>query len=306
MNPSFRVQTPVPTNVEIIPIGEDSPAAFTAPDRAPRRKATHLATLPGLTLGKADAERQHVNHKQLDRKPRSGVQALGEHTIHCSIGLERFTWDPYLYDEGTWATCQNYHKWRADVPNSPLSFDKFLSALLQGLNKLSKRAIVRDWIIPSGKGQWTISHSNPLKPATQEVVEWEGTPLLSDVVNSTVYNSKPSPGTSKVFSLWLCWTPELSQQTPNETKNPPRKSSPATPIKKEKIKRKPQSKVKLEPVSRKRRRFPSQEESIQKRPGVMTRERQKTLAKLLGPTEDADGLEAERNSDGDGFESCQS
>lgn len=62
-NPLFRVRTPVPTDAEIIPIGEELPAAITVQDRTSRRKATHLATSPDLSLGQADPERQHVNQK---------------------------------------------------------------------------------------------------------------------------------------------------------------------------------------------------------------------------------------------------
>lgn len=302
LNPKFRVVTPVPAHAEIIAIGDESPVAIKAPDRISRQKATHVAALPGLTLGQADAERQRGGQREADRKPRSGVQPPGNHTLHFSVGLGRFTWDPYLHDDGSWATCQNHHEWRVDVPNTLLSFDGFLGSLRQGLDKLSKRDVVKDWIAPPGNGQWTVSHSNPTKPAPQEVVEWAGTPLLSDFVNVSVYNTKPSPGTSKVYSLWLCWTPVLP---PPETPPPSRTAKkPKAQVKKERVKKEPRV-AKLEPVSsRKRARSNSDESTNWENPGAVTRKRFKALeAQLLGAIDD--GEVAVEGTDGEAGENGQ-
>lgn len=98
------------------------------------------------------------------------MQAPTPHTIHLTIGLVQFVWDEILLGEGSWTSCQGDHECLVDPANSEMSFSGFISQLQHGLGRTGK-ATVTDWISPTEKGYWLISHVHSHKAGTpQEIV----------------------------------------------------------------------------------------------------------------------------------------
>jgi len=286
-NPAFRARSPIPPDVEVIPLGDDSPNPPTKAPLRPSRSATHLAKVPGLVLGHADADRQQAIQREADRKPKTGIQAPTTHTIHLSVGIAHWGWDEHSGADGDWSTCQNDKEWSIDLPNRESSSAGFLSDILAALERLNQRSDVKEWALPKEEGEWILSHSNPRKGAPQEIADWQGDHLLSEVIEQSAYNIK-ARGNKKVVALWLCWTPGQPAQhaaTPSPTKNSPAKKGGT--VKKGKkvkieIKREIKQEIKLEPPgtpasATKRARAISAELSIRKRPNTTTRNQKKVL-----------------------------
>lgn len=227
-NPRYQAPIRLPPSAEVVDLDDDFPMASHSiissnPGRIARTpKAIHLAKTPSLTLGHAEFERQHANKRETDRKHKSGITAPPDHTLHFSVGLARFVWDEYSYQEGNWTTCLNNKEWLVRLANTEISFANFLLQIRSGLEHLTKRTNVKTWLIPSQEGEWRISHINPSKRGAQEILEWSEPCLLSDAISQDVYNIK-TQGKKELISLWLCWEPEQPEPAPVEASKTPRK-----------------------------------------------------------------------------------
>lgn len=143
----------------------------------------------------------NANIREADKKHKSGVKPPLVHTIYLSVDLARFTWDEFTLGEGIWKTCLGDHEWSVDIANTGLSLAGFIFQIQGEFQILAKRPVVKDWILPSGNGNWTVSHVNPRKQGPQEVVEWSEQRLISKAIENGIYTK--ARGSKKVTSVWL-------------------------------------------------------------------------------------------------------
>jgi hypothetical protein len=145
--------------------------------------------------------------------------------------VTRYTWN-VISDDGDWSIAERRKNWSVDLANSELSSEGLLHNLLIELMSQNKRAEVAKWLTPEGKGDWAISHTNPMKHAVREIAPGADARLLSEVIEQGAYELKPV-GTKKLVQLWLFWQPEPPPAPSSgllETPTPLRK----VPVKKEK------------------------------------------------------------------------
>jgi hypothetical protein len=166
------------------------------------RAATHIPSIPGLVLGNADIERQQFNQLQADRKTKTGIKPTIP-TVHFSIGINRYTWN-IVGDDGDWSSAERGKNWSIDLPNSEISSGQLLQTLLLELINQNKRGEVAKWLTPKEEGDWTISHTNPMKHPVREIAPWLEARLLSEVIEQGAYELK-TVGTKKLVQLWRCW-----------------------------------------------------------------------------------------------------
>jgi hypothetical protein len=209
--------------------------------------------------------------------------------------VTRYTWN-IIGDDGDWSSVERGKNWSIDLANSELSSEGLLQNLLVELIRQNKRAEVAKWLTPEEKGDWSISHTNPMKHAVREIAPWTDARLLSEVIEQGAYELK-AVGTKKLVQLWLCWQPE--QPPPPDTPTPLRK----VPIKKEKgVKKAVKQEMKAEPLSSipstplvlpKRPRSLSGETPIRKR-GAVTRALNALRATAEEEEEDDDDSDGEQ------------
>jgi hypothetical protein len=238
---------------EIISLDEspEQPKPVPAPEGVPgpsKRRgaptqglATIIPTIPDFKLGYAEKERQNADQRIADRKTKTGYTAPAA-TIHFSVGIAHFTWNPVLEDQGTWAAGLN--QWSVNEDNRDITSDGLLTSLLTQIHQQTKRANLRKWLAPDGNGQWSLGHTNPQKQSPRDIVTWAEKRLLSTVIDAGSYEQKVLTGNPrKLITLWLYWLPEEPPAPPPSPPSapPPPSSARRKPATKTKVKPKPEA-----------------------------------------------------------------
>jgi hypothetical protein len=193
--------------------------------------------IPNVPNPKAGYGNEKERQQVLDRKGKTAPVI----TVHFTVSVAHFAWDHDADDQGYWSIAPN--QWSVDEKNGEVTSDGLLHTILDRIRSQRRRANLKKWLFPEGDGiegrtaagDWSLGHTNPIKPSPRDIAPWDEMKLLSAAIEEGAYEQKVVAGTSqRLVTIWVYWTPE-------EPPLPPPQAAPPSSVPRPTTSRKPKA-----------------------------------------------------------------